>query len=313
MARKIIIDCDPGIDDAVALTMALFDPRIEVLGITATAGTIDSETATHNALAVLSALDPPRYPRVGAAGPIENAPVTSDDELHGSDGLGETNLPAVVPGHIKSSDKVIGDLAAAHPGEITLVCLGPLTNLARVCRFEPAAIELIDRIVISGGAHRVAGNATVVAERNMHFDSPAADTVFQSAITKQLVPLDVTDSVAFGASVLEELPPRHTRAGGLLHKMLGHAFRASHRQLGRETMPLYDPVTMLAVIEPEYFTWEPIAGRVETRGELTRGMTVFDTRLRRQWPENMEIATACDETEVHREILRALRYAGQQT
>lgn len=145
----------------------------------------------------------------------------------------------------------------------------------------------------------------------MHFDPQSAAEVFVSATTKSLVPLDVTEKVRFGVELLEKLPAKTTRAGEMLHQMLPFAFRSAHQNLGTELIPLYDATTVLAVLDPDLFRWENMAGRVETRGELTRGMTVFDRRLRRQWQLNMEVAMSVDRAEACEAIVRGLRYAGQ--
>lgn len=313
MNRKIIIDCDPGIDDAVALCIALFDPRVDLLAITPTAGTVDADVATRNVTAIVGHLDPPRYPRIGKATAPEDAPVADEFDLNGPRGLGEFQYDEFGRQHQTSGDKVISELVHQFPNEITLVCLGPLTNLARLARRDPAALSLIHKVVISGGSVSHPGNATVAAEHNMFFDPQSASEVFASPTTKSLIPLDVTESVGFGVELLEKLPSKSTRAGALLHKMLPFAFRTYHQKLGRELIPLYDAMTLLAVTEPELFTWEPTAGKVETKGGISRGQTLFDRRLRRQWPLNMEIATAVDSSEAEASIIRSLRYSGQQT
>ena len=147
----------------------------------------------------------------------------------------------------------------------------------------------------------------------MFYDPLSAAEVFASATTKSLVPLDVTEKVRFGVELLDQLPNRLTRAGSLLQRIIPFAFRMAHEQLGRELIPLYDPTALPAVLEPELFSWENMAGKVETRGELTRGMTVFDRRLRRRWPLNMEVAVSVDNKEVRAAIIRSLRYAGQES
>lgn len=313
MTRKIIIDCDPGIDDAVAICMALFDPRLEVVAITATPGTVDAERATANVTGIVSELDPPRYPRIGKAVPAENAPVIDDSSLHGSDGLGGCNFALSARQHQPSSEKVISELLHQHPNEITLVCLGPLTNLAKLCRRDPSAVELINTVIISGGTVSHPGNASPVAERNMFFDPESANEVFTSATTKLLVPLDVTEQVLFGVELLDQLPGKFSRVGALLHKLMPFAFRTAHQRLGRELIPLYDPTALLPLLEPDLFQWQGMAGRVEKRGELTRGMTVFDQRLRSEWPQNMEVACEVEESDAKSAIVRSLRYAGQQS
>ncbi|KAA5545970.1 nucleoside hydrolase [Roseiconus nitratireducens] len=313
MERKIIIDCDPGIDDAVALTAALFDPRINVLAVTATAGTVKADLATSNVGAIISTLDPPLYPRIGKASPPDDASVTNDKFLNGAHGLGDFSAGVTERQHTPNSEKVIAELLRQYPGEITLVCLGPLTNLARLYQRDPAVITLIDKVVISGGAYRAAGNATPVAEFNLHFDPVAASDVFASPTTKSLLPLDVTSKIAFGLELLDQLPPESTAAGTLLRQILPYAFRVAHQRLGRELLPLQDATTIAAVVEPELFEWSEMAGRVETDGTLTRGMCVFDRRLRPEWNVNMEVAVAADVEVVKRSVLRSLRFAGQHS
>lgn len=313
MTRKIIIDCDPGIDDAIALGMALFDPRLEVLAITAVAGTVDADQATNNVTSIVTMLDPPRYPRIGKATPGEDAPVGDDSFLHGSDGLAECHFEPSGRQRQQPSEKVLSDLIEQYPNEISIVCLGPLTNLARLIRWEPNLVPLIDQVIISGGTVHHPGNATPVAERNFYFDPKSAATVFASATTKTLVPLDVTEEVRFGVEILEQLPSAGTHMGSLLRKILPFAFRAAHQKLGEELIPLYDPTSLMAILEPDLFSWEPMAGKVETVGELTRGMSLFDQRLRRNWPMNLEVACEVDADEVRDAIIRSMRYAGQKS
>lgn len=313
MTKKIILDCDPGIDDAVAITMALFDPRLDVLAITATAGTVDARQANINTAAIVAELDPARYPRIGNAAPPSDAPVLDDCHLNGPDGLAGCNFPSATRQNENPSEKVMADLLRRYPGEITIVCLGPLSNLARLARRDSTAIELIDKVVISGGCLAHAGNATAAAEMNFFFDPASAKEVFASPTTKSLVPLDVTDTITFGLDFIEKLPPTNTRAGELLQKLLSYKFRISHQKLGREVMPLQDAVTLTALMEPELFQWEEMAGDVEVSGTLTRGMTVFDRRMRPEWPMNMEVARRASTSDVQDAILRSLKYAGQQS
>ncbi|MFG0260922.1 MAG: nucleoside hydrolase [Novipirellula sp. JB048] len=313
MTRKIIIDCDPGIDDTIPLCMAMFDPRLEVLAITATAGTVDADQATSNAIAIVEQLDPQKYPRIGKASVPDDGPAIDDRDLNGSDGLGGCNLPEFPRQHLPLSEKVIAELARKFPNEVTVVCLGPTTNLGHLCRLDPGVLPLLDKIVIGGGAVNHVGNVTAAAEFNMYFDPVSAADVFASATTKSLVPLDLVDAISFGVDLLEKLPTKHSRVGNLLHKLLPFAFRAAHQRLGRELIPLRDATTILSLLEPDLFSWESMAGRVETRGEWTRGMTVFDQRLRPEWPVNMEVALGVDADEAQAMLVRGLRYAGQQS
>ncbi len=313
MTRKVIIDCDPGIDDAVAISLALFDPRLDVLAITAAAGTVPAEQSTANLRGIIGILDPPRYPRIGVASAPENAPVSDDSELHGPDGLAGCRFQDNDRQQRHPSEKVISELLRMYPGQVTILCCGPLTNVARAFNKEPGLMELVDKVVISGGTFTHPGNVTPAAETNMHFDPLSAREVFQSATTKSLVPLDVTEQVNFGVDLLEQLPSKHTPVGDLLHRILPFRFRATHERQGRETITLHDPVALLSLLEPDLFTWREMAADVEVAGELTRGMTVFDRRRRRHWEFNMEVAIDVDANEARERIIRGLRFAGQNS
>lgn len=311
MPRKIILDVDPGVDDAVAMTMALFDPRLDVLAVTAVAGNVSAAQATRNVYAILEQLDPPRWPRVGAAtDPDEGLPANA---LHifGSDGLGNTHFPVAEPHHVHSSEKVISDLLRTHPEEITILALGPLTNLARVFQREPGLIGLVGQIVIMGGAVAVGGNVTPAAEFNIYCDPQAARRVFRTPVTKTLVPLDVSQQLVFGYSLLEELPEEETRAGHLLRTILPFTFRSHHERLGIEGIHLHDPVALVAATHPELFSIRALAGDVETSGELTVGATLFDRRPLPDQRPNIHVALESDTVAVNDAILRGLRQAGQ--
>ncbi len=310
MTRKVIIDCDPGIDDAVAITMAVFDRRLDVLAITAAAGTVPAEQSTANLRGIIGLLDPPRYPRIGAASACENAPVSDDSELHGPDGLAGCNFKDNDRQQRHPSDKVISELLRMYPGQITILCFGPLTNVARAFNKDPSLIELVDKIVISGGSYTHPGNVTPAAETNMHFDPVSAREVFRSATTKSMVPLDVTEQVTFGVDLLDSLPSRLTKVGDLMYRLLPFRFLATHERQGRETVTLHDPVALLSLLEPDLFTWREMACDVEVSGELTRGMTVFDRRRRRRWEFNMEVAIDVDANEARERIVHAIRWAG---
>ena len=313
MARKVIIDCDPGIDDAVALCMALFDPRLEVVGVTAVQGNVGAEQASRNLQAIIDHLDPPRFPRLGTASPLEDAPLTAGLRLHGPDGLGTASFKVAPLHHQRPSDKILCDEVRAAPESISIVCLGPLTNVARALKRDPEFATLVGRIIITGGSVRTGGNVSPAAELNMHYDPTSARAVFRSLTTKTLIPLDVTQRVAFTLDVLEELPPDTTRAGSLLRNILPFSFRAHHQELGRESIYLHGAVALLALVQPELFEPVEMAGDVETRGELTMGATIFDRRGKPSWPANMEVAMEIDSAAAKDCVVRALVEAGKCT
>ena len=313
MLRKVIIDCDPGIDDLVALTLALFDPRLEVVAVTAVAGNVPAEQATTNVQAIVERLDPPRHPRLGAASPPDDVPFSDAARLHGPDGLGGAGLAVSRLARQHPSDKLICDEVRAAPGDITIVCLGPLTNVARALARDPELVDQISRIVIMGGSVKAIGNVTSCAEANIHSDPASARAVFRSATTKTLVPLDVTDQVIWTLDLLDTLPSEFTRAGQLLRKTLPFYFRSVRQHLGMESVRLPDAVTVAAVVNPELFRTEELSGDVETTGELTTGMTIFDRRPNASHRGDMEVALEVDAAAVADVIVRGLTEAGKHT
>jgi purine nucleosidase len=311
MTRKVIIDCDPGIDDAVALCMALFDTRINVAAVTAVAGNVPADQASRNVQAIIERIDPPRYPRLGAASDPELSPGSNASYMHGEDGLGNAGIVVSRLHHQHPSEKIICDEVRADPNRVTLLCLGPLTNVARAFQRDPELPTLIDRIVMMGGCVNGMGNVTPAAESNMHFDPDSARAVFRSPVAKTLVPLDVTRAIHFTMSFLDELPAEETRVGAFLRKILQFRYLAYHQRLGQESIHLHDAVALLAVLQPDHFAFEEMAGDVETRGELTVGATIFDRRRNRQWRPNMEVAMTVDAEAVERDIVQCLCFAGQ--
>lgn len=312
MTRKVIIDCDPGIGDAVALCWALFDPRWEVVAVTAAEGNVPARQATRNAQAVIDHLDPPRFPRVGAASPAASAPAV-DRRLNGEDGLGNAGFAVSQLHHRHAADKLIGDAVRNSPDEVTIVCLGPLTNLARAFQRDPALPSIIDRLVIAGGSVATGGNVTAAAEFNVYFDPLSARAVFRSPTTKTVLPLDVTERIAFTLDVLEDLPDETTRAGSLLRRLLPFAFRAQHEALGQESMHLHEAVVLAAALHPELFETTDLYGDVEVSGELTTGATVFDLRSPAPNRPNMEVAIDVDVEAVSTAVLRGWWTAGRAT
>jgi len=310
MARKVIIDCDPGIDDALALCLAMFDPRLEVVAVTSVAGNVSAEQSARNVQTIIDQLDPPRFPRVGAAQECETAPVVDRRALFGSDGLGNCNLPVSELHHQHASDKMILDEVRSAPEEVTIVALGPLTNIARAFQRDPSLVAMVDRIIISGGSVKAGGDVTPAAEFNMFYDPQSAQAVFRSATTKTLIPLDVTRRVKLNLGLIKELPQEETLAGAFLHAVLPHLFRAYHQVLGQESIQLNDCVALLAAIQPELFETREMAGDVETTGRLTTGETVFDRRPHPDWRMNMEVAVDIDVNGASDSIVRGLKQSG---
>ncbi len=313
MARKVILDTDPGIDDALALCMALFDPRLEVVAVTAVGGNCAPEKATRNVQAIVEHLDPPRWPRLGAASPPDAGLPVDGRHLHGIDGLGGAHFDVAELHHLHPSEKVICDQVRAAPeGAVTIVALGPLTNVARAFLRDPELPSLVGRVVMMGGAVLGPGNITPAAEFNFYCDPPSARTVFRSHSTKTLIPLDVTNRILLSYDLFNRLPDESTKVGRFLRKLLPPAFRGYRQQFGLEGIHVHDAVALMAVCHPELFTTEEMAGDVETLGELTAGMTVFDRRRVPAWRHNMEVALEMQTERVIEAMIRALESAARR-
>jgi len=310
VARKVIIDCDPGIDDAVALTLALFDPRLEVVAVTAVGGNVHYEQASRNVQAIIDQLDPPRFPRMGTASLPEFGSVADRRNMNGEDGLGNAGFAVAELHQQHPSPKIICDEVRSAPDQVTIICLGPLTNIALAFRRDRELAAMVDRIIMTGGSVNGIGNVTPSAEFNIYCDPSSAREVFRSKTTKTLIPLDITEQVSLTLDFVEELPSEETRAGVLLHRVLPFAFRAFHQRLGMESIFLHDVVGLLAAVQPELFQAEEMAGDVEVQGELTTGATIFDRRRNGEWRSNMEVAVSVNASAVLDCLIRGLRYAG---
>jgi len=308
MARKVILDVDPGIDDAMAICLALMDPELDVVALTAVGGNVSAAQATRNVQAIVEQLDPPRWPRLGAASNPDAGLAVDRRNLYGSDGLGGTGFVVAERQHLLPSEKVICDQIRDAPHEVTLVALGPLTNIARAFVRDPELPTLVGRIVIMGGTIAGPGNITPAAEFNMYCDPASAQAVFRSPSTKTLVPLDVTNRIELSYDLFNKLPDESTRVGKLLRTLLPPAFRGYRQQFGLEGIHVHDTVTLMAVMYPDLFTTKPMAGDVETQGELTLGATIFDRRRAPAWRHNMEVVTDMHKDAVVEAILRGLNH-----
>lgn len=312
MRKKVILDMDPGVDDAMALCIALYHPQIEVVAVTAVGGNVPPELATRNVQALLAHLDPPRLPRIGAAcSPSKGLPVTG---RYGRevDNLEDAHLRVSELRSAHSAEKVICDEVRAAPGAVTILALGPLTNVARALQRDAELATAIGQIVISGGAVTSPGNVTPAAEFNIFCDPEAAQTVFRSLSTKMLVPLDVTNQAVLTFDFLCQLPPESTRVGMLLRAVLPPAFRVYHQELGVEGIHCHDTVTLIAAACPELFTFREMAVDVETAGRLTTGATVFDRRRVPAWRHNLAVAQQMDIAKVTEQIVAGLQRAADQ-
>lgn len=308
MAQQVVLVADPGIDGAVAATLALFDPDIEVLGLAATAGNVTADQATQNVQILVEQVDPPRWPRIGAALPVEYE--VDGVRLHGAGGLGGVSFPCARLHHSHPSDKLISDLVRQSPKDVTVVVLGPPTAVARAFDRDPDLPALIHRLILVGGAWHEPGNATAVAEFHFYCDPPAARQVLRCGAPVTLIPLDVMRKLLFSPSELLELPCPQSRACGFLRQIVPYGIGATSNLYGIEGFHLKDVAGIAAVALPKAVTTKPMAVDVEVKGELTRGMSVVDARRGRAADPNVEMAVDIDKSAVSEYMSRVLQRTG---
>jgi len=305
MARKVIFLADPGIDTAFALALALLDAELEVLGIAASAGNVSADQATQNVQILIEQLDPPRWPRFGAALPVEYE--VDGTALHGPKGLGNVTFPSARLHHPHPADKLIYDLVRQHPKEVAIVTMGPLTVLARALDRDPELPALVSRLVCLGGAWHEPGNASAVAEFHFYCDPPAARQVLRCGVPLTLVPLDVMRRLLFSPADLLELPNPESPTCRFLRQIVPYGIGATSNLYGIEGFHLKDVLGVIALALPQALTTRPMIVDVETRGELTRGMSVVDARRQRSGTPNVELAVDVDLPLVREYINATLR------
>ena len=278
MARKIIIDTDPGQDDAVAILLALASHELEVLGVVAVAGNVGLHHNANNArkvVALAGRSDIPVY--AGCARPIKRTLVTAE-HVHGETGLDGPELPdPIVPLQEQHGvDYIIYTLMREPSGTVTLATLGPLTNIAMALIKQPAIAERIAEIVMMGGAYFEVGNITPAAEFNIYVDPEAADVVLRSGVPITMQPLDVTHQIQSTPARLAAILALGNKSGAAVHAMLSFSETFDLRKYGWEGAPLHDPTVIAYMLQPDLFEGRHCNVTIETGSELTLGMTVTD-------------------------------------
>lgn len=305
MAQKVVLIADPGIDGAFAVALALHDPSLDVLGLAATAGNVDAVQATRNVHTLVEQVDPPRWPRFGGAPPVEYD--RDATQLHGPGGLGGVTFPSAQLHHTHPSDKLVTDLVRQHPKEVTVVVMGPLTVLARAFDRDPELPSLVQRLVCVGGAWHEPGNASAAAEFHFYCDPMAARQVVRCGAPLTLVPLDISRKAFFSPTELLDLSPRESRTCRFLRQIVPFGIGATCSLYGQEGFHLKDLVGVVAVALPGAVSTRPVPVDVETRGELTRGMSVVDTRPWRSATPNVDMAVDLDQKAVRAYVDRVLQ------
>lgn len=278
-ATDIILDCDPGHDDVVALLLALGSPRIRVLAVTTVAGNQTLEKVTANALGTLALAGAEDVAvHAGCDRPLARELRVAAD-IHGESGLDGVTLPAPTrePREEHAVDRIIAEVMDRPAGTVTLVPTGPLTNIAAAVRREPRIVERVREVVLMGGACR-GGNVTSAAEFNIHVDPEAADVVFRQDWPLTMVGLDATHQAIADDQVVAACAGLGTAVGSAMADLLG-AFRRNYRDVqGLVGAPLHDACTIAELIEPGLLQTVAAPVAVELQGEHTTGMTVADLR-----------------------------------
>ncbi|MCK0139140.1 nucleoside hydrolase [Aliiroseovarius sp. F47248L] len=279
MKRKIIIDTDPGQDDAVAILLALASPEdIEVLGITAVAGNVPLALTAKNARIVCElAGKPDTKVFAGCDRPLRRDLVTAE-YVHGKTGLNGPVLPdPVMPLQDQHAvDFIIDTLRAHDPGTVTLCPLGPLTNIATAFERAPDVVEKVQEIVLMGGAYFEVGNVTPAAEFNIYVDPQAADIVFRSGVPLVVMPLDVTHKALVTKARNDAFRALPGDVGHAVAEMTDFFERFDKEKYGSDGAPLHDPTVIAYLIQPDLFSGRHVNVQIETQSELTMGMTVAD-------------------------------------
>lgn len=291
MSHPLILDCDPGVDDAMALYFALAHPELELLGITTTFGNVTVEQATRNALYLCQLAGRTLPVCTGAATPLRKAPLPPDPEIHGADGLGDlpARLPLTQGPDPRSAARFIVALAHTHPGALSVVATGPLGNLAQALCLEPQLPQLLKQLIVMGGTIGEPGNVSPVAESNIWHDPHAADLVFTAGFHLTQVGLDVTHRVRMPLALFERIATRqqHRATDALVHAV--HFYADFYGRVETEPAVIrgcygHDLLAMIYLLRPELFVTQSGRVRVATEG-LAAGQTIMARREHIAYPQ----------------------------
>jgi inosine-uridine nucleoside N-ribohydrolase len=290
--HRVIFDTDPGVDDAMALCFAMAHPRIELVGITTTFGNVTVPQATTNALYLTQLAGRSIPVAQGASKPLVKHAEAPPDFIHGADGLG--NLPSRqsasgVKADSRSAAQFIVEMARAQPGQIILVPVGPLTNIAAALALEPQLPKLIKSVVLMGGAVKEGGNVSPVAEANIWNDPHAADAVFTAGFDLTMVGLDVTYKVVVPVALFDKLAKQHQHplTDTLLHAVRFYAQFYATRYPDLKANPGcfgHDVLAFIALLHPELFSFTQGRLRCVSEG-IAQGQTILHDRLEIDFPQ----------------------------
>jgi pyrimidine-specific ribonucleoside hydrolase len=302
---SVILDVDPGHDDAVAIMLACAAPALDLLAVTTVAGNVPLEKTTRNALRILSLIGHTNVPvAAGASSPLHR-PLRTAENIHGESGLEGPEIPdASFEPDERGATELIANTLRGASEPVTLIPTGPLTNVATFLREHPELKERIARISLMGGSIGV-GNTTPAAEFNVYVDPEAAREIFESGLPITMSGLDVTHQAGAGPAERENL--RSVGWIGVIVAELMEFFAATYRNVfGFDAPPLHDPVAVAAVLEPSVLKTRPMRVDVECESELTRGETVCDFYGVTGKPPNAEVGVELERERFFDLLYRAL-------
>ncbi len=290
----LILDCDPGHDDALAIIVALARPELDLLAVTTVAGNAGLDATTRNALRVLTLAGRPDVPvAAGAAGPLLRGLHVASN-VHGASGLAGADLPdPVFEPRPEGAIELIRWILEAAEEPVTIAAVGPLTNIALLLRTHPELVDRIESIRIMGGAI-TEGNTTASAEFNIWQDPEAARIVLACGRPITLMTLDVTHQALFGAADIARLDALGTRIGSVFADLLRYFARFHAERYGWDGSPIHDAVAVAHLALPDLVRTVPYRVDVETVSELTRGRTVVDLHGLTKRPPNADVGVAID-------------------
>lgn len=312
MTKKIILDCDPGHDDAIALLLAHGNPDIELLAVTTVVGNQTLEKVTRNALAVARIANITGVPfAAGAARPLVRQVETAPD-IHGDSGLDGPVLPEPTLSLDKrhAVDLIIDTIMSHPPKTVTIVPTAGLTNIALAARMEPRIVERVKEIVLMGGGYHV-GNWSAVAEFNIKIDPEAAHIVFNEKWPLTMVGLDLTHQALATPDVVEKITAVGTQPAQFVLELLEFFGKMYKDAQGFDYPPVHDPCAVAYVIDPSVMTVQKVPVDIELTGTLTLGMTVADFRAPAPADCNTQVAVKLDHEKFWNMIVDALKRIGE--
>ena len=297
MPRKVIIDCDPGQDDAVALFLAMSSPdEIDILGITTVAGNVPLELTQRNARMMCDIAERREIPVfAGCDRPLVREPITAE-YIHGNTGIDGVDVfaPATPLQEQHAVDFIIETLLASSPGSVCLIPTGPMTNIAAAIQREPSILEHVERIISMGGAMREGGNRSPSAEFNVLADPHAAEIVYNCGRPVTAMGLDVTHQVLSTRKRVARIRELGNPVADATAGMLSFFHRYDTKKYGSEGAPLHDPCTIAWLLRPELFETRACNLSVEKESELTLGHTAVDFWHVTDRPHNVHWTYAVD-------------------